>query len=499
MTLPFVIGIEQIVVAALGVVAGLVFGAIPGMTATMAVAVFLPLTYAYDLETALYLLLGLYVGGISGGLIPAILINIPGTPSSITTTFDGYPMAKRGAGERALKIGIVSSFIGGVVSLACLALFTPVLSNLALKFSSVEKFLIILFALTVIAALSKGQMLRGIFAGFLGVLISLIGMFSVNNAYRMVPAMFKSKMQDGFQLLPVLIGLFAIGQIFEEAEEGMRFKVEKLDSKSSDTEKFSFKDFKGQGVNLVRSSLIGTFMGILPGVGGSAASILAYAQAKNFSKNPELLGTGVAEGLVASESSNNGLTGGALIPLLSLGIPGDSTTAVLISAFMLQGIQVGPLFITQNRTTWNTILVALLLCNIVMFVCMFYPIKWISKIIYIPRQRLYPVIIMICIVGAYATKNGRIFDVWTLLIFGVVGYIFGKIKIPASCFLIGFILGKDLENYFIQSISASKGSLLVFFSRPIGWVIWIMIAASVAYALWDNAKDKKKKQAEHNA
>ena len=262
------------------------------------------------------------------------------------------------------------------------------------------------------------------------------------------------------------------------------------------SEKFSFADFKGQGVNLIRSSLIGTFMGVLPGVGGSAASILAYAQAKNFSKHPELLGTGAAEGLVASEASNNGLTGGALIPLLSLGIPGDSTTAVLISAFMLQGIQVGPLFITQNPNTWNTILVALLLCNIIMFVCMFYPIKWISKIIYIPRQRLYPVIIMICIVGAYATKNGRIFDVWALLIFGIVGYIFGKIKIPASCFLIGFILGKDLENYFIQSISASGGSLIVFFSRPIGWFIWLLIVASVAYALWDNAKDKKKKAAE---
>ena len=158
---------------------------------------------------------------------------------------------------------------------------------------------------------------------------------------------------------------------------------------------------------------------------------------------------------------------------------------------MLQGIQVGPLFITQNQTTWNTILIALLCCNIIMFICMFYPIKWISKIIYIPRQRLYPVIIMICIVGAYATKNGRIFDVWTLLAFGVVGYIFGKVKIPASCFLIGFILGKDLENYFIQSISASKGSLAVFFTRPIGWVIWVLIIASIVYAVVDNHKSKK--------
>ena len=489
------ISIAHILIAALGVVAGIVFGAIPGMTATMAVAVFLPMTYAYDLEMALYLLLGLYVGGISGGLVPAILINIPGTPSSITTTFDGYPMAKRGEGERALKIGIFSSFVGGLISLICLWLFTPLLSAAALKFSAVEKFLIILFALTVIAALSKGQMLRGVFAGFLGVLTSLIGMFSVNNAYRMVPAMFKSKMQDGFQLLPVLIGLFAIAQIFEEAEEGMRFKIEKVDGEMNGNTKFSLKDFKGQGVNLVRSALIGTFMGVLPGVGGSAASILAYAQAKNFSKHPELLGTGVAEGLVASESSNNGLTGGALIPLLSLGIPGDSTTAVLISAFMLQGVQVGPLFITQNQETWNSILIALLCCNILMFICMFYPIKWISKIIYIPRQRMYPVIIMICIVGAYATKNGRIFDVWALLIFGMIGYIFGKIKIPASCYLIGFILGKDLENYFIQSVSASNGSLGVFFSRPIGLFIWVLIIVSIAYAIYDDRNTKKKEAA----
>lgn len=224
----------------------------------------------------------------------------------------------------------------------------------------------------------------------------------------------------------------------------MRFKITKLDGNNAG-QKFTMKDFKGQGINIFRSAMIGTFLGVLPGVGGSAASILAYSQAKSFSKHPELLGTGVPEGIIASESSNNGLTGGAMIPLLSLGIPGDSTTAVLISAFMLQGIQVGPLFITQNAETWHQILLAMLICNIIMFLCMFYPIKWISKIIYIPRQRLYPVIIMICIVGAYAAKNGRMFDVWTLLIAGVIGYLFGKIHLPKTCFLIGFILGKDLR------------------------------------------------------
>lgn len=363
--LPFVIGPEYIAVALFGVVIGIIFGAIPGMTATMAVAVFLPLTYAYSMEMALYLLLGLYVGGISGGLVPAILINIPGTPSSVCTTFDGHPMALRGEGERALKIGVTSSFMGGMISLVVLALFTPILAGWAIKFSAVEKFLIILFALTVIAALSRGQMLRGLWIGMLGVLVAMMNQFSVNNEYRMVPEFLESQMQSGFQLFPVLIGLFAVSEMLQQCETGMHASYSKDDTlEVKNNVKFSLlHDFKGQIINVFRSALLGTFMGILPGVGGSAASLIAYSQAKSWSKHPELLGTGVPEGLIASESSNNGLTGGALVPLLSLGIPGDSTTAVLIGAFMLQGIQVGPLFITNNPVIWNTILVALLCCN----------------------------------------------------------------------------------------------------------------------------------------
>lgn len=486
-----IFGIMQFLVALLGVVVGIIFGAIPGMTATMAVAIFLPLTYAYDLTTSIFLLLGLYVGGISGGLIPAILINIPGTPSSITTGFDGHPMAKRGEAERALKIGITASLLGGLFSLVCLWLFTPPLARVAINFSAVEKFLIILFALTIIAALSKGNMIRGIFAGFLGVLVALIGAFGDNNKLRMVPDIFKIDLMGGFELLPVLIGLFAISQMFEQAEIGMRREHGPDGELQKSTRKFSFKDLKGQLVNVIRSSGIGTFVGVLPGVGGSAASLLAYAQTKNFSKRPEELGKGAVEGLVSSESANNGLTGGALIPLLSLGIPGDSTTAVLIGAFMLQGIQVGPLFITQNPDIWNTILIALLLCNILMFIVMFYPIKFISKIINIPPARLYPVIIIMCIVGAYTSRSGNMFDVWSLLLFGIVGYIFSKIGIPAAPFLIGFILGGDLEKYFIDALKGSGGSLGVFFSRPIGLIIWMLIFASIAYAIWDNTKAKK--------
>lgn len=493
--MPFAFGIGHVLIALFGVVIGIIFGAIPGMTATMAVATFLPLTYAYDVEMALYLLLGLYVGGISGGLVPAILINIPGTPSSLCTTFDGVPMAKRGEGERAMKIGITSSFMGGMISLAVLAVFTPILAGWAIKFSAVEKFLIILFALTVIASLSKGQMLRGVWIGLVGALIAMMNQFPVNNAYRMVPKFIQSEMQQGFQLFPVLMGLFAISQMLEECEGGMRNKYSKEDARDvSTTVPFSFrKDFKGQWVNVIRSSLIGTLMGILPGVGGSAASLLAYSQTKSWSKHPELMGTGAPEGLISSEASNNGLTGGALVPLLSLGIPGDATTAVLIGAFMLQGIQVGPLFITNYPYTWNTILVALLVCNILMYIAMFFPIKLLAKIILIPQERLYPVVLMMCSVGAYATMNGRMFDVWCMLLFGIVGYLLKKLKFPITCFLIGFILGRDLENYFIQAVTAYGGKLTGFFVRPIGWVIWLLIIASIAFAIYDNAKDKKAK------
>lgn len=489
-------GIMNILMSLLGVVIGIVFGALPGMTATMAIAVFLPLTYSLDLGQALCLLLGLYVGGISGGLVPAILINIPGTPSSITTGFDGHPMAERGEGERALKIGITASFIGGMVSLICLFLFTPPLAKLAIKFSAVEKFLIILFAMTVIAALSKGSMTKGVFGGFLGVLVALVGRFFDNQKLRLVPGFLSVELGSGFQLLPVLIGLFALSQILEEAEIGMR-KNPKLDSAVSDTgAHFKFGDFKGQGINVIRSSLIGTFMGILPGVGGSAASLLSYSQAKNFSKHPEQFGTGCIDGLVASESANNGLTGGALIPLLSLGIPGDSTTAVLVGAFLLQGIQVGPLFITQNPDLWRDILLGLLICNIIMFVVMFYPIKYIAKIINIPKNRLYPVVILMCVVGAYAIRNGNMFDVWSLLIFGIVGFIFKKVGIPAAPFLIGFILGKDLEKYFIDVLKSSDGSFAAFFTRPIGNIIWVLIIISLAYAYFDNKKAKKREAEE---
>lgn len=484
-----------------GVMIGIVFGAIPGMTATMAVAVCLPLTYALDLNHGLALLLGLYVGGISGGLVPAILLNIPGTPSSITTTFDGYPMTQRGEGERGLKIGIVSSLFGGLLSALVLFFFAPILADFAIKFSYVEKFLIIFLALTVIASLSK-NMLMGLFSGILGVWLALIGTYDVsyggNGHTRLMFDFMEPYLAEGFSLLPVLIGLFGVATILEEAEKGIKENTADMKLSLEKGAKFSFSVFRKQKINLFRSGFIGTFIGMLPGVGGSAASVLSYTQAKNFSRHPEKLGTGEPEGVIASEASNNGLTGGALIPLLSLGIPGDSTTAVLIGAFTLQGIQVGPLFIGENPGTWDTMMVALLTANVLMFIIMFFAIKYIARVVMVPKYILYPIIMMMCVVGAYAINYGVMFDVWTLLLFGVGGYFAAKVGIEVAPLVIGFILGGQAEVYFVKSLE-SFGTLTIFFTKsPIAMFLWVLILISIGYSIYTAVKAHRKKHANEN-
>jgi putative tricarboxylic transport membrane protein len=478
--------------ALLGVTIGIIFGAIPGMTATMAVAVCLPMTYALDINHGLALLLGLYVGGISGGLVPAILINIPGTPSSITTCFDGYPMTQKGEPEQALKLGIISSLVGGLFSAIVLFYFAPTLSDWAIKFSYVEKFLIILFALTIIASLSKSLVI-GIFSGLLGVWVSLFGVYDTttggNGELRIIPEFLSNYLETGFSLLPLLIGLFGLSVVFQEAERGSRDEVVG-EVKLGRGKPFRWSLFKGQFLNLLRSSGIGTFIGLLPGIGGSAASILAYSQAKNFSDEPEKFGTGHPSGLIASESSNNGLTGGALIPLLSLGIPGDSTTAVLVGAFALQGIQVGPLFISENPGTWNTMMIGLIVANLMMFVIMYFAIRHIAKVVMVPKYLLYPMVMMMCVVGAYAINSGIMFDVWTLLIFGLVGYLGTKLGLEIAPFIIGFILGPSAEVYFMKSLE-SFGTLGIFFTKsPIAVFIWGLIALSVGYSIYTARKSR---------
>lgn len=476
-----------------GTVIGIIFGAIPGLTATMAVAVCLPLTYSLGLENGLALLLGLYVGGISGGLVPAVLLAIPGTPSSITTTFDGHPMTLKGEGEKALRLGIIASLFGGLFSLAVLYYFAPPLADFAIRFSYVEKFLIILFAMTVMAALSN-SMLIGIFSGFLGIFLSLVGVYDIsdggNGELRLIPPGMEDMLFSGFSLLPVLIGLFGLTAVLDEAERGMPRGQSAADIKIGKQSSFSFSLLRGQLWNLVRSSGIGTFVGILPGIGGSAASILAYSNAKTFSRHPETFGKGEPAGILASESGNNGLTGGALVPLLSLGIPGDSTTALLIGAFTLQGIQVGPLFIGNNPVTWDAMIVAMLIANLAMFVVMYYAIRYLALVVTVPKHILFPVILMMCVIGAYTINYGIMFDVWTLLIFGLFGWLAVKLRLEIAPFVIGFILGPSAEIYFVKSLE-SFGDLTIFFTKSwIAMLLWGLIAASIAFAVLAGRKSR---------
>lgn len=453
-----------------GTFLGIIFGSIPDLTATMAVAVCLPLTFPLGLENGLALLLG-----------------IPGTPSSITTTFDGFPMAAAGEGEKALRIGIVSSLVGGLISLGILFAFAPTLARFAIEFSYVEKFLIILFALTVMAALSK-DLLLGIFSGVLGIFLSLIGRYDIsdggNGKMRLVPQEWDYYLDNGFSLLPVLIGLFGLAAILEQAEIGVPKGHSREDLKVGGESTFSFRIFRNQIGNLVRSSFIGTFVGILPGVGGSAASLLSYSNAKTFSKHPETFGKGEPAGIVASESGNNGLTGGALVPLLSLGIPGDSRTAILIGAFTLQGIQIGPLFIGNNPDTWNSMIVAMLLANFAMFLMMYVAIRHLALVVTVPKHILFPIILMMCVVGAYTINYGIMFDVWTLLIFGLFGWLMVKLRLEVAPFIIGFILGPSAEVYFVKSLE-SFGDLTIFFTKSwIAVVLWILIIGSLVGSLY---------------
>ncbi len=314
------------------------------------------------------------------------------------------------------------------------------------------------------AALSS-NMLVGVFSGVLGIFLSLIGAYDIsrggNGELRLVPEFLEYYLEGGFSLLPVLIGIFGLSTILIEAESGMKDEKGLSSVKIGKGKRFDFSVFKGQFVNLIRSSGIGTFVGILPGVGGSAASILAYSQQKNFSKNPERFGKGEPSGVMASESANNGLTGGALVPLLSLGIPGDSTTAILIGAFTLQGIQVGPLFIGNNPVTWDAMIVAMLAANIVMLIVMIFAIRHIAKVVMIPKNILFPIILMMCVVGAYTINYGVMFDVWTLLIFGLFGYFAHKIGLeiaPSSSVLSLVRRRKSISSKALNRLARSRSS-----------------------------------------
>ena len=481
-----VMTLQIIVLIAAGVALGLVFGSIPGLTATMAVAICLPITYGMDPIAGMSLLMGLYIGGVSGGLIPAILLKLPGTPSSIATTFDGYPMAQKGEAGKAFNYAIVSSFLGGLLSIIVLIMIAPPLGRVALQFGPFEFFAIVVFSLTLIASLSGDSLPKGIMAGLLGIAFAMVGAAPIDAFPRYTYGF--TDMNAGFNLLPVLIGLFALSEIFLSAEKkvkkGLNAKLAKVNYR------VSVKEYIAQGWNFLRSSLIGIGIGILPGIGGGTSNIIAYVAAKSSSKKPEEFGTGNPAGVVASESSNNAAVGGALVPLISLGIPGDTVTAMLLGGLVLHGLQPGPLLMQNSGDVVYGIFAALLIANVFMILFLFMGMKGFIRLLSIPQHILYPVILALCVVGAFGVNN-RLFDVGALLFFGVLGYLMIKFGFPLTPLVLGFILGPLLETNLRRGLMLSQGDFMPFLTSPIAAVFLLIAAGSVIFAIYSNHKKKK--------
>ena len=410
----------------LGTVVGIVFGALPGMSATLAVAVFLPLTYSLDVFTSVPLLMALYIGGISGGLISAILINIPGTPSSIATTFDGAPMALRGEGGKAIGTGVVFSFLGTIISIIVLVILAPALAKVAINFGPYEYFAVTACSFLLVAGLCGKDMLKGIISALLGILVACIGLAPLDSAARYVFG--ATQLKAGFSTVPVLVGLFAFPELLRLVEK-KNVGFEKVDVPKVKGFGFSWAEFKSQIGNLVRSSLIGIGVGVLPGIGSGVSNLVAYSAAKKASKHPEKFGTGIMDGVVASEASNN--------------------AAMAVAA-------------------------------VLMLVLEFFGIRVFVKLLSVPASILLPCVMAVCVLGAFSSTS-TMFGVWTLFIFGIVGYVFGELNIPAAPFILGFILGPTCELYLRRGLQMSRGSFAPFFTSPI---FDAFFAVAVLFVLW---------------
>ncbi|MCI5074089.1 tripartite tricarboxylate transporter permease [Oricola sp.] len=460
----------------LGVFVGIVAGAIPGINGAMVIALSLPLTYFMQPGDALVLLVSMYVGSTTGGLISATLMKMPGTPAAIMTTLDGFPMARRGQAGRALGFGIMSSFVGGLISWVFLATLSPPLAEIAVRFGPFEIFSITLVALMLIAAISQGSMVKGLISGLLGAIAATVGVDPASGGVRLTFGY--GEMDAGFRLISVLLGVLVLSQVAEDYRM-LHLPVEKIRTSTRDMF-MRFADMRAQAWNFLRSSIIGTWIGILPGIGGTTASIAAYTVAKSFSKRSSEFGSGCEDGIVAAESSNNAAVNGALVPLITLGIPGSVVDVMLLGALIIHNLTPGPLLFQNSPEAAYGIIASALVANFVMLAMMLVLTPYIARLIDVPKKWILAPIIVFCIIGAYSEAN-RFFDVWVMLGFAVVGFLMTRHRIPAGPFIIGFILTPIAEVNLRSGLMISDGSFWPLVNRPISAVFLVF---AVITACW---------------
>jgi len=476
----------------LGTLAGVIGGALPGITITMTIIMVLPFTFGLDPLQGLAAMTGVYVGGSAGGSITASLIGIPGTPSAVATTFDGFPMTRKGEPGRAIWIGVWAAFLGGLLGGIFLIASTGPLASIALEFGPWEYFSLFVFALSMVAGLVGTSLVKGLLSGAIGLVITVIGSDPIMGVPRLT--MGSDFLRGGFPFLPVLIGIFAFAQLMSDIEKMRRGEPGAASSQPTPTLSTSqlkvLWEILSMPFVLVWSTLIGILIGVLPAIGGSAANIMAYDQAKKFSRHPEKFGTGIAEGIIASEASNNANVAGSLVTIMAFGIPGDAVTAVMLGAMTIHGIQPGPLFISQHPAIAYGIYAAYMVSLVLMVLIIAAGSRLWMRVISVPKSILIPAVLVLCVVGAYALSN-IMDDVYTLLLFGIVGYAMVKFTIPLAPLILGLILGDQIEVNLIRAIATDPNPWL-FITHPISGGLLAASVASVIMALWQHHRAKQR-------
>jgi putative tricarboxylic transport membrane protein len=463
----------------IGVMSGLIIGSIPGLTATMAIALLIPFTFKLPAVPGLLLLLGVYVGGVFGGSVAAILVGIPGTPAATATVLDGYPMGKKGQAGKAIGIAGISSFIGGTISVFILYFVARPLATLSLHFGSPEVASLAFLGLTMSSSLSAKNRLKGIMAAVIGLIISTIGIDPVMGYPRFTYGQFS--LFDGIQYIPAMIGFFGFAEILNQ------LNLKSLNKKIMQVDKVlpSWNEIKSIIPISIRGGILGSLIGTLPGAGANIAAFFSYDITQKLAKKKKKeFGTGIIEGVSAAESGNNGVTGGALVPLLTFGIPGDAVAAVLLGALLMHGLRPGLSLFQDNWATVQLLLLGLLIANFVMLIAGLGLARIYSKVLTLPTSILLAIITSFCFLGAYSMRN-NLFDVLVMLIIGIIGFLLKKAEFPMVSLVLGIILGPMLEENFNRTVSITRGDFSIFLTRPISLVLIIIAILTFSWP-WIN-------------
>jgi len=472
-------------------VVGLVIGSIPGLTFSMALALMLPFTFGMQPVPAIAMLLGVFVGGMTGGSVSAILLGIPGTPSAAATVFDGYPMALQGKAGQALGAAVMASAFGGLFSLLVMILLLEHVAAVAIKFGPAEIFALVLFGLSTICGLAQESMVRGLVAGVIGLMLMIVGLDELDGVARLTFG--TVQLQQGVNLLVAMIGLFAVPQVISAFIDHGRAAPAKM-PENVRAQFPSMKDLRDRLWLMVRCAGIGTGIGAIPGTGGPIAAFLAYDHARRFSGSPQNFGKGELSGVVAPETANNAVTGGTMIPLLSLGIPGDPATAVILGGLLIHGLHPGPMLFRTHLGTIYALYIAIVLAYVVILIVQLWGIRLFVRVLQVPPHLLAVCIIVLCVLGSYAIRNS-VFDVYLMGIMGLIGYLFQRIRIPIAPVVLGLVLGETLEQQYRTALILSEGSHSIFFESGVALVFFALTALTVGLQVWSASRRRAAVQA----